>query len=97
MLLIDPYMDYARVKERLLNEYRKLGNKFIIAFDFDDTVYDTHKNGWLYKAMFELLDCWAPHAYLICWTASTEERYPFIKEYLRLRGVRPDAINQNAP
>jgi len=96
-MLIDPYMDYERVKERLVTEYRKYGNKFIIAFDFDNTVYDTHNNGCSYEAMLELLKKWRPHAYLICWTASKEERYPLIFDYLLSRGVRPDAINSNAP
>lgn len=96
-VISDPYMDYFRVKERLLKEYRKYKDDFIIAFDFDDTVFDTHGNYWAYDKILALLCAWQEHAYLICWTASKEERYPQIKQHLEGWGVYPDAINENAP
>lgn len=93
----DPYMDYLRVKERLRREYREHGGCFIIAFDFDDTVFDTHHNGWMYDKVIELLRNWQGYAYLICWTASPEWRYDEIHEYLKRLGIYPKAINRNAP
>lgn len=94
---LDPYELYDRVKSRLLDEYRKYGNRFIIAVDFDDTIYDTHANGWLYKHVFSTIDKWQKHAYIICWTASKEDRYPLIRDYFEKRSLRLDAINENAP
>lgn len=93
----DLYEIYERVKLRLLDEYHKYGEKFIIAFDFDDTIYDTHFNGWRYNNVESLLKKWQKHAYLICWTASKEDRYPLIKRHLSDCGIRADAINENAP
>lgn len=90
-------MYFERVKLRLLDEYNKYKDNFIIAFDFDDTVFDTHKNDWQYDQILALLQKWDTHAYLICWTASKADRYPMIMEHLEKYGVRPDAINENAP
>lgn len=97
MAISDPYMDYLHVKQRLLEEYREHGNNFIIAFDFDDTVLDTHHNGWEYNKVLALLCAWQEHAELICWTASKEERYPDITQYLESWGLYGVAINENAP
>lgn len=97
MAISDPYMDYLHVKQRLLEEYREHGNNFIIAFDFDDTVFDTHHHDWKYNKILDLLEKWNNHAYLICWTASREDRYPEIRAHLMYYDVYPDAINANAP
>lgn len=44
-------------KKRLLEEYYKYG-KLIVAFDFDNTIYDYHNNGGDYSEVIELLkDC----------------------------------------
>lgn len=44
-------------KKRLLEEYNKYG-KLIVAFDFDNTIYDYHKNGGDYSEVIKLLqDC----------------------------------------
>lgn len=40
--------------ERLKNEYDKYG-KLIVAFDFDNTIYDFHKNGGDYSEVIDLL------------------------------------------
>lgn len=96
-MISDPYMDYLRVKNRLRKEYREHKDKFIIAFDFDDTVFDTHNNDWAYDKILGLLCAWQEHAYLICWTASNEDRYPQIRDHLEDWGLYPDAINENAP
>lgn len=44
-------------KRRLLEEYYKYG-KLTVAFDFDNTIYDYHKNGGDYSEVIQLLqDC----------------------------------------
>lgn len=94
----DPYLSQHRAIARLLEEYERYG-RLIIAFDFDDTVFDTHENNWTYCNVSALLreikklDC----AYIICWTASLPERYPFIRDYLNEHNIPFDAINENAP
>lgn len=40
--------------ERLKNEYNKYG-KLIVAFDFDNTIYDFHKNEGDYSEVIDLL------------------------------------------
>ncbi len=93
----DPYMIYERIKLRMIDELNKYGDKFIIAVDFDDTVFDTHEHDWEYNRVLKLLKKWSPHAYIICWTASKESRYPVIKELFSRNGIELDAINENAP
>lgn len=60
-------------KKRLLEEYYKYG-KLIVAFDFDNTIYDYHKNGGDYSEVIKLLqDCSKLGFELILFT--TEEDY----------------------
>lgn len=92
----DPYINYETTIGRLRREYEKYG-KLIIAFDFDDTVFDTHYNGWAYDKVIALLQRWRPHAYLICWSASGEERYPRMRAHFHANNIPFDAINENAP
>ena len=45
-MVIDPYMNEDRALGRLIIEYEKHG-QLIVAFDFDDTVFNTHERpGW---------------------------------------------------
>lgn len=41
-------------KKRLLEEYKKYG-KLIVAFDYDNTIFDYHNNGGDYSCVIELL------------------------------------------
>ena len=41
-------------KKRLLEEYKKYG-KLIVAFDFDNTIFDYHNTGGDYSCVIELL------------------------------------------
>ena len=92
----DPYLEGLRVYDRLRREYDQYG-KLIIAFDFDDTVFDTHNNGWKYYDVIKLLRRWKDHAYFICWSASLPERYEFMYKHFAEYGIPCDAINTNAP
>jgi len=56
-MLTDPYFSTDRNVDRLLEQY-KLHGKLIVAFDFDDTIYDYHKKGYGYdKVRMLLLQC----------------------------------------
>ncbi len=41
---MDFYLKPGNSRRRLLEEYKRYGS-LVIAFDFDDTVYDFHKKG----------------------------------------------------
>lgn len=51
---MDFYLDRVNVQDRLLSEYYR-HDSLVIAFDFDDTVYDFHKKGRLYSDVIQLL------------------------------------------
>lgn len=60
-------------KKRLLEEYYKYG-KLIVAFDFDNTIYDYHNNGGDYSEVIELLkDCSKLGFEMILFTCEDDE------------------------
>lgn len=94
-LIIDPYKNYDRAYKRIKEEFEKFG-ELIIAVDFDDTIYNTHRNaGWCYLGVVKTLLRWQDHAKIVAWTASTEDRYDFIRSIYEAHGIRLDAINEN--
>lgn len=96
-MVIDPYMSEDRALGRLLIEYEKHG-QLIVAFDFDDTVFNTHERpGWKYNQVIELLRKVQPYAYIICWSASAPERYESMWQYFKENNIPCQAINLDAP
>lgn len=91
---MDFYLNEQNVYNRLEKEYKQFG-KIIIAYDFDDTVHDFHKLGHKYDEIINLLKRWKEYAYFIVYTASKEERYNSIKEYLNSYNIPFDEINEN--
>ena len=85
-----------RCKERLLREYKTHGN-LIIAFDFDNTVFDYHGVGDDYSDVIGLLrSCQDANMTLILFTV--ENDYINLQnkiEYLRELGIRPKYINES--
>lgn len=77
-VLCDPYIYTHNAIERLYNEYKKYGS-IIIAFDFDYTVHNFKDEQWRYDGVINLLRAWQPYAKLVVFTASVEERYPYIE------------------
>jgi len=53
-MIADPYFSTERGVERLLEQYERHKN-LIVAFDFDDTIYDYHKKGHTYPKVVGLL------------------------------------------
>lgn len=93
----DPFLDTANAIQRLVNEWTEHG-KIIIAYDFDDTVYDYHNRGSKYNHVIELLQqAKAYGAYFIVFTSCNEEKYDFIQEYLTSNDIPYDTINENMP
>ena len=92
---MDHYLNSENAFNRLVEEYGKY-NSLVVAFDFDDTVYDFHKKGNLYHAVIELLrDLKQINCHLICWTG--QQDLEFVAEYLIENHIPFDGINENPP
>lgn len=91
----DLYLNDHACIDRLLTEYNK-HNSIVIAYDFDDTVYDFHKKGRVYIDVICLLQrAKAAGCYLIVWTGNTNTS--LITEYLNINNIPYDSINENPP
>lgn len=89
------YLNPKNSFNRLLEEYKQY-KSLVVAFDFDDTVYDYHKKGRLYKEVIKLLRKLKNiNCYLICWTGQAD--LEFVKTYLRENNIPFDTINENPP
>lgn len=93
----DAYLVEGKAEERLYQEWAKYG-KIIIAYDYDDTVFDFHKKGYTYINVIELLrKCKEFGAFLIVHTACSKEQEPEMVAYLNSNNIPFDTINENAP
>ncbi len=92
---MDFYLNPENSSKRLIDEYIQHGS-LVIAFDFDDTVYDFHKKGRIYTDVIQLLrELKSINCYLICWTG--QENLEFVKQYLTDNQIPFDGINENPP
>lgn len=92
---MDTFFSTEKAVFRLFNEWKK-HPKLLIACDFDDTVFDFHEHGNDHTAVLELLKkCKALGFYVSLFTASSPDRYDFMRGYMRERGIEIDAINEN--
>lgn len=90
---MDFYLNPSNSSARLIEEYQKYGS-IVIAYDFDDTVYDFHKKGRIYTKVIKLLiDLKSINCFLICWTG--QEDTDFVKSYLTENNIPFDTINEN--
>ena len=89
------YLDDVNVHNRLLKEFEQHG-KLIIAVDFDNTLFDYHKEGNSYDIVINLLRRLKKIGMeIIIWTGSAKSRYDFIREYLNENNIPFDRINEN--
>ena len=94
---MDYYLDDKNVVNRLIAEYRK-HNSLIVAYDFDNTVYDYHNEGHKYDELVELLRrLKSMGCYLIVFTSRSEVELDFVKTYLKSNNIPHDSVNENAP
>jgi hypothetical protein len=92
---MDYYLNELNQVNRLVKEWEKYG-KIIIAYDFDDTVYDFHKQGRKYEDIIALLKrCDNIGAHFIVFTCCGEDEYMKIKDYLYDNKIPFDRINEN--
>jgi hydroxymethylpyrimidine pyrophosphatase-like HAD family hydrolase len=93
---VDPYLHNNICIDRLIQEHKKYG-RLIVAYDFDSTVYDYHKQGYKYDRVIELLRvCRQLGFYLIVFTCNNGDRYAEMINYLNENKIPFDSINKNA-
>lgn len=89
------YLNPENSFNRLLEEYNQY-QSIVVAFDFDDTVFDFHKKGRLYNSVIELLKkLKSINCHLICWTG--QQDLEFVSNYLKSNNIPFDGINENPP
>ena len=90
-----PYVNHSVCVERLRDWYTRSGS-LIVAFDFDNTVYDFHNKGHDYSDVITLLQK-AKHAgcYLIVFTGNPDEQ--LVRSFLENNEIPFDVINEHAP
>lgn len=85
----------SNIFNRLLSEY-KLHGKLVIAYDYDNTVFDYHNQGHSYEMVIDLIRrCREKGFELIVFTGSATSRFGEIKEYLDSHNIPFDRINEN--
>ena len=78
---------------RLYKEYKQYGS-LVIAYDFDNTIYDFHQKGNTYWQVITLLQKLKGLGCIcICFTANPDEK--FIKDYCKQYYIPLDMLNQN--
>lgn len=88
-----PYLSDSACIFRLVDEYKKY-NTLVIAYDFDNCVYDYHSKGHNYDEVIELLrEAKSINCHLIVFTA--EEDIEKVKRLLNELSVPFDSINEN--
>jgi hypothetical protein len=91
------YMCEHNVVNRLVKEWQEHG-KLIVAYDFDNTVFDYHGEGHDYTRVVNLIrECKKLGAYLIVFTAAEEERHEQLARFLKDEDIPFDSINENMP
>lgn len=90
-----PYLDHDTCVRRLV-EWHTRNGCIIVAFDFDNTVYDFHGRGHQYDEVEQLLrDAAAVGAFLIVFTGN--EDTDLVRRHLAARKIPYHAINEQAP
>ena len=91
----DYYLHRQNTYERLLREYQQYSS-LVVAYDFDNTVYDFHSKGWQFPKLIQLLrDLKKIGCYLIIFTANKDEQ--IVKTHCRKHQIPYDALNENPP
>ncbi len=90
-----PYSIEQQV-ERLRSEVAAHGSLFV-AFDFDNTIFDYHNQGFDYSGVISLLRRCSEmgHKMILLTSNEDEEKLAFIHYYCRSFGIRIDYVNEN--
>jgi hypothetical protein len=91
----DTFTSTQACVERLMSEYER-HKSLIVAFDFDDTVFDYHQKGRTYERVLALLQrCYQLRFHLVLFTACSPDKFDGMREYLADKGIGVSAINEN--
>ncbi len=91
--ITDPFLNDDSAVERLVLDYLKHG-QFILAYDYDSTVFDWHKRGHTFDLVINLIRKCRPYAKFIVYTHSNLDRHESIKADLDNRQIPWDTINE---
>lgn len=92
--MLDPFLDDVNCIKRLVSEYERYGS-IIVAFDFDNTVYDYYQKGDTFGHIIDLIrECHRMKFHLIVFTSCNDDRFPEIKEYLTTNNIPFDSLNE---
>ena len=79
-IVVDPYFNDDMCIDRLVENW-KLHNGIIIAFDFDNTIFDYYEKGYRYDIVITLLrECKDMGCTLILSTCCAESKFEFMEE-----------------
>lgn len=93
--LTHPFLSDTACVARLVQEHRKYGF-IVVAFDFDNTIYDYHDKGHDYSEVITLLkEAKGINCYLIAFTA--EQNTQKVIDFLHEQSIPFDGINENPP
>lgn len=93
----DPYLNDDLCVNRLVENW-KSHNGIIIAFDFDNTIFDYYKKGYIYPKVIQLLkECKSMGCTLILSTCCDESKFEFMRSKCRENGIEIDYINESPP
>lgn len=91
--MYDPYISQYKVVRRLLDEYT-IHKNLVVAFDFDNTIYDFHGKGITFPKVIKLLkDCSEFGLTLVCYTGNSDE--DLVRDLCTNNGIRIDYINES--
>lgn len=94
---MDFFLVNKNVVDRLVYEW-KTNKSLIIAYDYDDTVYDYHNKGRTYQNVIDLLRrCAKIGAYFIVSTCCDKAKEVSIREFLVKNEIPFDSVNENSP
>lgn len=81
---------------RLIDEYNTHKN-LIIAFDFDNTVFDYHNKGYKFDSAISLLkECSDFGLTMVLFTCNDDEKTLSLhREFLSSKGIRVDYVNES--
>lgn len=83
--MTDPFLNPTIQITRLLEDYNK-HNSLIVAFDFDNTIYDFHKKGFTFPAVVKLIkECISLGFEVFCFTANKD--YDLVNKILTELGI----------
>lgn len=90
----DPFLDKQTCINRLYQDYQR-HNSLVVAFDFDNTVYDFHNKQYTFPKVISLLkECQTNNLELFCFTAN--KNYQLVTEHLECIGLYNIPINESS-